>query len=228
MIHNQFDKCHYNVNEGINELFIQMTESIVEQSLIEETMLQLRQDIYQEVSKDPMFDAKDTNTLRLSRSQYKVKIEEEIAKRYNEQKHHWDEYFRCISEGELDQYMKDEEAKERERLHNAGVSLTRGQVKKAVESRKEEAKREWLLKFDKRRRVGIYVSYDMGWQKRSSGRSYSSESGHGIAFGCLSGTVIAYHVAIKSICNRLVSYHFLSRAYLRVIGRDLFLRGTSA
>ena len=32
--------------------------------------------------------------------------------------------------------------------------------------------------------IGISVSFDMGWQKRSTGRLYDSISGHGFIIGC--------------------------------------------
>ena len=38
--------------------------------------------------------------------------------------------------------------------------------------------------------IGITVSYDMGWQKRSTGRIYDSLSGHGFMIGCSTGKVV--------------------------------------
>ena len=52
--------------------------------------------------------------------------------------------------------------------------------------------------------LGIIVSYDMGWNGRSTGRVYDSLSGHGYLIGCLSGCVISYGVKSKkcSKCTR--------------------------
>ena len=46
--------------------------------------------------------------------------------------------------------------------------------------------------------VSIKVKYDMGWQKRSSGRSYNSLSGVGSMIGDESGKVIGYDVKNKN------------------------------
>ena len=40
--------------------------------------------------------------------------------------------------------------------------------------------------------VDITASYDMGWQKRSSGRSYNSRSGHGVLIGKATGKIMSY------------------------------------
>ena len=50
---------------------------------------------------------------------------------------------------------------------------------------------------DEIRQVGIAVSYDMGWNKRSTGRIYDSLSGHGFIIGCRTGKVIGYGVSKK-------------------------------
>ena len=52
--------------------------------------------------------------------------------------------------------------------------------------------------------IGISVSYDMGWQKRATGRIYDSLSGHGFFVGCLSKNVVRYGLLKKkcSTCNR--------------------------
>ena len=56
-------------------------------------------------------------------------------------------------------------------------------------------------------RIGIAISYDMGWNKRSTGRVYDSLSGHGFIIGCLTGKVIGYGVRKKkcSVCKNLNS-----------------------
>lgn len=40
--------------------------------------------------------------------------------------------------------------------------------------------------------VNLTASYDMGWQRRSSGRAYNSRSGHGVMIGKESGKILAY------------------------------------
>ena len=53
------------------------------------------------------------------------------------------------------------------------------------------------------KKVGLAVSYDMGWQKRSTGKLYDSLSGHGFIFGCKNGNIIGFRVKSKacSICS---------------------------
>ena len=45
--------------------------------------------------------------------------------------------------------------------------------------------------------LGLAVSYDMGWQKRSTGRRYDSMSGHGFMIGCRTGLIIGLDVRGK-------------------------------
>ena len=49
-------------------------------------------------------------------------------------------------------------------------------------------------------KVGLDVSYDMGWQKRSSGHKYDSPSGHGFLVGCRTRKVIG-HVIYSKWCR---------------------------
>ena len=49
-------------------------------------------------------------------------------------------------------------------------------------------------------RQGIGVSADAGWQKRASGRSYNSLSGHFLMIGCLTRKVVARNVYSK-VCR---------------------------
>ena len=53
-------------------------------------------------------------------------------------------------------------------------------------------------------RIGISVTYDMGWQKRSTGRIYDSLSGHGFFIGCISGNIVQSGVMKKKYysCTR--------------------------
>ena len=54
------------------------------------------------------------------------------------------------------------------------------------------------------RKVPLIVSYDMGWQKRSTGKLYDSLSGHGFIFGCKTGNIIGFRVKSKacSTCSQ--------------------------
>ena len=45
--------------------------------------------------------------------------------------------------------------------------------------------------------VGLHTSYDMGWQKRSSGRRYDSPSGHGLLVGQKNKSVLCHKVFSK-------------------------------
>ncbi|XP_043281560.1 uncharacterized protein [Venturia canescens] len=54
--------------------------------------------------------------------------------------------------------------------------------------------------------VPLKVSFDTGWQKKGSGRSYNSLTGHGIAVGSKSGKVLAYGTKNKR-CIRCEKGH---------------------
>ena len=49
--------------------------------------------------------------------------------------------------------------------------------------------------------LGLAVSYDMGWQKCSTGHRYDSMSGHGFIIGCRSGKIIGLDVKGKNVRN---------------------------
>ena len=57
---------------------------------------------------------------------------------------------------------------------------------------------------DKIRPLQLSASYDMGWNKRSTGRVYDSLSGHAFLIGCRSGKVISFGVRAKKCakCSR--------------------------
>ena len=44
----------------------------------------------------------------------------------------------------------------------------------------------------------LVVSYDMGWQRRSSGCAYNSRSGHGVLIGDNNGKVLEYGSRISN------------------------------
>jgi hypothetical protein len=53
-------------------------------------------------------------------------------------------------------------------------------------------------------RVAVSASVDMGWSKRSAGRSYDSPSGHSFLVDCLTGLILACEVYSKhcSVCDK--------------------------
>ena len=63
----------------------------------------------------------------------------------------------------------------------------------------DSAIKAWFVKDepsipDELNRVGLGVSYDMGWQKRSTGMVFDSISGHAFMIECRTGEVIRYDV----------------------------------
>jgi len=63
----------------------------------------------------------------------------------------------------------------------------------------DNAVKAWFAKDDENipdeiKTIGIAVSYDMGWQKRSTGRVYDSISGHGYIIGCRTGKILGMQV----------------------------------
>ena len=61
---------------------------------------------------------------------------------------------------------------------------------------------EWQK--DTTSKLGLTVSYDMGWSKRSSGNRYDSPTGHSFMIGCLSGQIIGAKVLSKG-CRKCSS-----------------------
>ena len=60
-----------------------------------------------------------------------------------------------------------------------------------INERSEELYEDWIkLPVDQREKFGLVVSYDMGWQKRASGHSYSSRSGHAFVIGMYTKQII--------------------------------------
>ena len=62
----------------------------------------------------------------------------------------------------------------------------------------ELEKKKWRDNTPDRKTVKLAVSYDMGWQKRSSGNRYDSMSGHGVLVGCRTKQVIDVIVFSKA------------------------------
>ena len=73
---------------------------------------------------------------------------------------------------------------------------------KATESCEQVAKEEWSKTSEGEK--GITVSYDMGWQKRGTGKSYNSLSGVGHMFGQNSGKLVGVCTFSKrcAVCER--------------------------
>ena len=64
----------------------------------------------------------------------------------------------------------------------------------------EEMYKQWKEKNDPKR-VPLTVSYDMGWNKRSSGHMYDSVSGHGFILGGLTQKVL-HHQCMSKQCTK--------------------------
>ena len=74
---------------------------------------------------------------------------------------------------------------------------------------------------NKQNKIGLTVSYDMGWNKRSSGNRYDSMSGHCFYIGCRTKKIISSHVTSRKckICDNAKkrgeapTYHECPRNY---------------
>ena len=66
------------------------------------------------------------------------------------------------------------------------------EIKETIIADKGEAYyASWINKpINEREKVGLVVSYDMGWQKRASGNVYSSKSGHVFVVGMQTRRII--------------------------------------
>ena len=61
-----------------------------------------------------------------------------------------------------------------------------------------EAEKQLVGTTNDNSQVEVTAGYDMGWQRRSSGRSYNSKSGHGALIGEKSGLVLDYGTRISN------------------------------
>ena len=67
----------------------------------------------------------------------------------------------------------------------------------------DDAFQRWMsLPLSDRDEVGITVSYDMTWQKRSSGRKYDSPSGHSFIVGQHSRCIVMATIFSK-VCKKM-------------------------
>ena len=65
-------------------------------------------------------------------------------------------------------------------------------IKATITAEKDEVYYEsWVNKpIDQREKIGLVVSYEIGWQKRASSNSYSSKSGHVFVVGMQTKRII--------------------------------------
>ena len=68
----------------------------------------------------------------------------------------------------------------------------KGMDDETIEEKAKEVKKKELTEL-----VGLDVAYDMGWQKRSSGRRYDSKSGHAFLIGLTTNKIIGVVVFCK-------------------------------
>ena len=70
-----------------------------------------------------------------------------------------------------------------------------------ISEKGEDYYNTWInLPLAERDTIGLVISYDMGWQRRSSGHAYNSISGHAFAIGQHTGLIIdcvVYSTACK-------------------------------
>ena len=66
------------------------------------------------------------------------------------------------------------------------------EIKATIIAEKDEAYYESLINkpIDQKEKIELVVSYDMGWQKKASGNSYSSKSGHAFVVGMQTKRII--------------------------------------
>ena len=58
----------------------------------------------------------------------------------------------------------------------------------------------------------ISISFDMGWNKKSSGNPYDSLSGHALAIGCLSNKIL--NVVVSRVRVRVFIYHKSDKKFI--------------
>jgi hypothetical protein len=85
------------------------------------------------------------------------------------------------------------------------------EIKRTVNATMDLSYEEWVaLPIKSRPRVGLAVSFDAGWQKRSSGNTYDSLSGHAAFYGQQTRLVIALAIMSKR-CTTCDKAHELER-----------------
>ena len=74
----------------------------------------------------------------------------------------------------------------------------KGMDDETIEEKAKEVKKNELTEL-----VGLDLAYDMGWQKRSSGRRYDSKSGHAFLIGLTTNKIIGVVIYCKDcrICT---------------------------
>ena len=95
-----------------------------------------------------------------------------------------------------------QQAREEEEVRVTFFDLLKEENSKLTTSQLEDEFHKWKngVRTDE---IGLLVSYDMGWQKKSSGKRYDSLSGHGFLVGLLTNQIIGMKVYSKacSICD---------------------------
>ena len=100
-------------------------------------------------------------------------------------------------EDSIGNVIRDESKKSLQKALEEEVLLTL-----QLEKRDHDFKK-WKMKELEADKIGIVVSYDMGWNKRSTGTRYDSISGHGVAIGQLTKKVVGIVLFSKqcSVCD---------------------------
>ena len=62
--------------------------------------------------------------------------------------------------------------------------------------------------------LGLVVSYEMGWQKQSTGHRYDSTSGHGFIIGYRSGRIIGLDVKGGKFAKCYIANKKIKKLYL--------------
>ena len=79
----------------------------------------------------------------------------------------------------------------KEKLENRGYSASK------IDSLTQNFYSDIKTNIDEVDNVRIAISFDMGWQKKGTGHTYDSNSGHSYFIGCRSGKVVRMLVYSK-------------------------------
>ena len=83
-------------------------------------------------------------------------------------------------------------------------SMEEATAKEVEATVSEDLYKKWLKKENVRNDIKLTISYDMGWNKRSSGHKYDSISGHGFVVGGLTKKIMNHRCLSKccSTCDK--------------------------
>ena len=92
-----------------------------------------------------------------------------------------------------------------------------------INERNEEYYDKWIkLPVDQREKFGLVVLYNMGWQKRASGHSYSSRSGHTFVIGMYTKQIIDCVVYSMNFKNVSINQRMIRDVMtMKMIGREM-------